>query len=53
MKTASVRDLRYRFPEAGPALESGQAITIAKRGRVVGEFSPRFGASVRWRKPWV
>ncbi len=40
MKTATVRDLRYRFPEVERALSTGQTITITKRGRPVAQLSP-------------
>lgn len=40
MKTATVRDLRYHFPEVERALSAGQTITITKRGRPVAQLSP-------------
>lgn len=40
MKTASLRDLRNRFPDVERALAKGHTITLTKRGRVVGELSP-------------
>jgi antitoxin (DNA-binding transcriptional repressor) of toxin-antitoxin stability system len=35
MKTASVGDLRYRFPEIEWALRAGEQIEITKRKRVI------------------
>lgn len=40
MNTASVRDLRYRFPEVERLLRSGETVEITKRGRLVGRLSP-------------
>lgn len=37
---ASVRDLRYNFPEIERRLRSGQKIEITKRGKVIAELSP-------------
>jgi antitoxin (DNA-binding transcriptional repressor) of toxin-antitoxin stability system len=40
MKTASVRDLRYRFPEIEARLRHGQEIEITKRRRVIARLVP-------------
>jgi len=37
---ASVRDLRYKFPEIERLLRQGQKIEITKRGKVIAELSP-------------
>jgi len=34
MKTASIRDLRYRFPEFERPLAKGETIEITRRNRV-------------------
>jgi antitoxin (DNA-binding transcriptional repressor) of toxin-antitoxin stability system len=40
MKTASIRDLRYRFPQIEARLRDGEAIDITKRKRVVARLVP-------------
>ncbi|MGD0499358.1 MAG: hypothetical protein ABSC23_13080 [Bryobacteraceae bacterium] len=40
MRTASVRDLRYRFPEIEKMLQAGQEIAITKRKRVIARLAP-------------
>jgi len=40
MKKATVRDLRYRFPELENLLREGQEIQIAKRKRVIARLIP-------------
>lgn len=40
MKTASVRDLRYRFPEVEDLLREGKEIQITKRRRVIATLVP-------------
>ena len=40
MKTVSVRDLRYRFPQVEAQLRDGQAIAITKRKRVIARLVP-------------
>ena len=40
MKTATVRDLRYRFPEVEARLREGEEIQITKRKRVVARLVP-------------
>lgn len=37
---ASVRDLRYRFPEVERLLREGEEIQITKRKRVIATLSP-------------
>lgn len=40
MKRASVRDLRYHFPEVERLLRAGEKIESTKRGRVTARLSP-------------
>ena len=40
MKTASVRDLRYRFPEVEALLREGEEVQITKRKRVIAKLVP-------------
>lgn len=40
MKKASVRDLRYRFPEIERILRQGEEIEITKRRRVIARLTP-------------
>jgi antitoxin (DNA-binding transcriptional repressor) of toxin-antitoxin stability system len=40
MKTATVRDLRYRFPEIEARLREGEEIEIRKRKRVIARLVP-------------
>jgi len=40
MKRATVRDLRYRFPEIEARLRSGEEIQITKRKRVIARLLP-------------
>lgn len=49
MKTATVRDLRYRFPEIEARLREGEEIQISKRKRVIARLVPERQASrVAW-----
>lgn len=49
MKTATIRDLRYRFPEIEAQLRDGQEIQILKRKRVVARLVPERPGP---RRPW-
>lgn len=40
MKRASIRDLRYRFPEIERALNQGHAVEITKRKRLIAKIVP-------------
>lgn len=40
MKSMSVRDLRYRFPQIEAELRDGQSIAITKRKRVIARLVP-------------
>jgi antitoxin (DNA-binding transcriptional repressor) of toxin-antitoxin stability system len=40
MKKATVRDLRYRFPEIETLLREGEPIQITKRRRVIATLAP-------------
>ena len=50
MRKASVRDLRYRFPEVERLLQEGENIEITKRKRVIAHLSP-VASSARRRRP--
>ena len=40
MRNASVRDLRYRFPEVEDMLREGEEIQVTKRRRVIAKLIP-------------
>jgi antitoxin (DNA-binding transcriptional repressor) of toxin-antitoxin stability system len=40
MKTATVRDLRYHFPEIEAQLSKGETIEIRKRRKVIARLHP-------------
>lgn len=40
MKKASVRDLRYHFPEIEAQLNKGEEIELQKRRRIIGRIVP-------------
>jgi antitoxin (DNA-binding transcriptional repressor) of toxin-antitoxin stability system len=40
MKTMSVRDLRYRFPQVEAYLRDGEPIAITKRKRIIARLVP-------------
>ncbi|HUY13704.1 MAG TPA: hypothetical protein VMX16_08755 [Terriglobia bacterium] len=40
MKSATVRDLRYHFPEIEARLREGDVIQITKRKRVIARLAP-------------
>lgn len=43
--SASVRDLRYRFPEIEARLRRGEEIELTSRGRLVGRLIPARGGA--------
>lgn len=47
MKSMSVRDLRYRFPEVEAELREGEAIAITKRKRVIARLVPERPVGVK------
>jgi len=52
MKTATVRDLRTKFPVLARWLEEGEQIDITRRGRVIARLSPAVnGAAANPQKP--
>jgi antitoxin (DNA-binding transcriptional repressor) of toxin-antitoxin stability system len=51
MKTATIRDLRYSFPQIESWLEGGEQIEITKRGRPIARLVPARIASRRPAKP--
>jgi antitoxin (DNA-binding transcriptional repressor) of toxin-antitoxin stability system len=40
MRKATVRDLRYRFPEVEALLQEGEEVQITKRKRVIARLVP-------------
>jgi antitoxin (DNA-binding transcriptional repressor) of toxin-antitoxin stability system len=40
MKTATVRDLRTKFPVLARWIDSGEPIAITRRGRVIAHLTP-------------
>ncbi len=48
MKSATVRDLRYRFPEIEARLREGKEIQITKRKRVIARLVPVSSRRSRW-----
>jgi antitoxin (DNA-binding transcriptional repressor) of toxin-antitoxin stability system len=53
MKKASVRDLRYRFPEVERLLQQGENIEITKRRRVIARLSPVASRAPRQRPDFL
>jgi len=51
MKTATVRDLRYNFPQVEAWLAHGEEIELTKRGRVVGRIVPESTAPKKIKMP--
>lgn len=51
MKTASVRDIRYRFTEIEARLRDGEEIQITKRRRVIARLVPAKPPAGRKRPP--
>lgn len=51
MKTATVRDLRYNFPQVEAWLSGGEEIELTKRGRVVGRIVPAPGKRPKLKMP--
>jgi antitoxin (DNA-binding transcriptional repressor) of toxin-antitoxin stability system len=45
MKTMSVRDLRYHFPQVEARLREGEAIAITKRRRIIARLVPERSAA--------
>jgi antitoxin (DNA-binding transcriptional repressor) of toxin-antitoxin stability system len=51
MKKATVRDLRYRFPQIETSLHDGEEIEITKRKRVIARLVPARKPRKRSRPP--
>jgi antitoxin (DNA-binding transcriptional repressor) of toxin-antitoxin stability system len=52
MKTATVRDLRTKFPVLARWIDDGQAIEITRRGRVIAHLTPPAAAKAgKAKKP--
>ncbi|MFA5190301.1 MAG: prevent-host-death protein [Verrucomicrobiia bacterium] len=47
MKTATVRDLRNRFPHVAHWIEQGEAVEITKGGKLFARLSPAAPAKAR------
>jgi antitoxin (DNA-binding transcriptional repressor) of toxin-antitoxin stability system len=52
MKTATVRDLRNRFPEVAAWIEDGERVTITRRGVAFATLSPSVPEPVK-KVDWV
>ena len=46
MKSMSIRDLRYRFPQVEARLREGEAIAITRRKRIIARLVPERPATV-------
>lgn len=44
MKTATVRDLRTKFPVLARWMDNGEPIEITRRGRIVAHLTPAAGS---------
>jgi len=53
MRRASVRDLRYRFPEVERLLQEGEKIEITRRKRVIARLVPVAPANPRRRPDFL
>lgn len=53
MKRASVRDLRYHFPEVERLLQQGESIEITKRKQVIARLSPARTVASRRRPDFL
>jgi antitoxin (DNA-binding transcriptional repressor) of toxin-antitoxin stability system len=52
MKTATIRDLRTKFPVLARWMDDGEPIEITRRGRVVAHLTPAAGGGAgKARKP--
>jgi antitoxin (DNA-binding transcriptional repressor) of toxin-antitoxin stability system len=47
MKSMSIRDLRYRFPQVEAQLREGEPIAITKRKRVIARLVPERPVAAR------
>jgi len=52
MKTATVRDLRTKFPVLARWMDNGEPIEITRRGRVIARLTPAAGGKAsKSKKP--
>ena len=52
MKTATVRDLRTKFPVLARWMDNGEPIEITRRGRVIARLTPAAGGNAgKVKKP--
>jgi antitoxin (DNA-binding transcriptional repressor) of toxin-antitoxin stability system len=47
MKSMSIRDLRYRFPQVEARLREGEAVVITRRKRIIARLVPERPAEAR------
>ena len=47
MKTATVRDLRTKFPVLARWMDNGEQIEITRRGRVIAHLTPAAGSKAK------
>ncbi len=52
MKTATVRDLRTKFPAIARQLEDGEEISITRRGKLVARLLPPEARARRRKVDW-
>lgn len=54
MKTATIRDLRTKFPVLARWMDNGEPVEITRRGRVVAHLTPAAGGGAhKAKKPDV
>ena len=53
MGKATVRDLRYRFPEVEAMLQEGEAIQVTKRNKVIARLVPERPSGVPSTPPFA
>lgn len=51
MKAATIRDLRYNFPQVEAWLSGGEVIELTKRGRLLGRIVPGSAKAVKRKTP--
>ncbi len=52
MKTATVRDLRTKFPVLARWMDNGEPVEITRRGRVIAHLTPAAGGRAgKMKKP--
>ncbi len=51
MKTATVRDLRYSFPQVEAWISNGEEVQLTKRGHVLGKIVPAPAKARKRKRP--